>query len=270
MNKKPILNILLTFYRKDTMKYVGTQWKGGGFLLLLALCAYSSLFIGYARHGEFKNSYKSVYRPTLTKLPDVKLQSETNTFVFDSEMPLKIDHPVTREPVLYIDTTTDQLPETPLEQPLIISKSVIPSYLVISHSDFNSLIFKLEKDKTYKSKELIDHLDTLNTWWLTIIIIGAFTAFYVIQLSKTLLITFIVMIMFKNGIIKKDFKLISRLCILTYIPVLFIHGTYDFFLVEMGIVMIIFLSFFHIVLLMKAVAANNNDEDPKMAPLDKD
>jgi hypothetical protein len=268
MKKVPLIQILIGFYRRDVMKYVGSQWKGYGMLLLFGICAYCSLFITYSWYSKFKGSYSSFYKPAISQLPDFTIVNES--FEFTGEMPIKIYHPITRKPVFYIDTRDVKTEKLPTKFPFVILKDFIPSIPLpwfASHAFVNaSFLGDLQEGETYSGKDLTVQLESQEKAWISAFFFISFGWMAFLALIKTLLITMIVMFMFKGNKIKKDFKLINRLCILTYIPVMLVNGTYQFFLEEMGFLMLIFLSFFHIVLLMTALAANS-DEKPSDAPI---
>ncbi|NQZ59243.1 MAG: hypothetical protein HRT88_17455, partial [Lentisphaeraceae bacterium] len=99
MKKLPLYTILLKFYNRDVMRYVGTQWKNSGFLLLLALSFYASLFVGTSLANATKDTYELTYRPAIKLLPAIACES--NIFSLEQEEPLKIFHPVTKEPIFY-------------------------------------------------------------------------------------------------------------------------------------------------------------------------
>lgn len=265
MKKKPLLDILLTFYKRDTMRYVGQNWKGGGFLLLAGLCAYAAIFVTYTINNNFKAAYKDFYKPAISTIPEFQISA--GQFVFKDEMPIDIKHPITKANAFYIDTSTDDLETFPDNYHCYMSETqilfpYIPFPVVPSTQLWTSLVFKdLEEGKNYTGTDLIAPLDKINKWSVTLSFIASFMIIFVMELIKTLVITYIVMFMFRKGQIKKDFKMINRLCVLTYLPVLLINAGHMFFMAKVGIITLIILSFAHIIMLMTALAVNLDDED---------
>lgn len=271
MNKMSFIHVLMTFYKKDTMLYVGKNWTGNGYLLLIALCAYCSIFISYNWNKEVSKTYENFYKPSLASVPPVKL--EGGLFKFDAEMPVKIKHPVTGKEVIYIDTRSDEIPEEASKYRTIITEKqfIISDILLMfrGHSFTHNFILFPFAESPFKDDNYVDDLipagerivkrSHFNVYCLTFLISVAN------EVLKTLLITFIVIIMFRNGAMKskfnKNFSFISRLCILTYIPVLLTNSLYLFLMATPGIFMIIFTSFIHIILLMSAIHINIMDEE---------
>ena len=260
MKKIPLLQILIGFYRRDVMKYVGSQWKGYGLLLLFSICAYSSLFITYSWYSKFKASYTSLYKPAISQLPDLTVIN--GSFNFKGEMPIEIYHPITRKRVIYIDTRDIEIKDIP-NFPFVIFKDVIPSIPIprfTEHSFVNThFLGGLKEGETYTGEDLVERLESQEAAWVSAFFLISFGWASFLALVKTLLITFIIMVMFKGKQVNRDFKLINRLCILTYIPILLVNGFYQYSLQEMGYLMLIFLSFFHISLLMTAISVNVDD-----------
>ena len=259
------------------MLYVGKNWKGSGHLLLIGLCAYCAIFVTYSWSKQAKTTYESFYRPVLALLPPVKYVD--NKFKFDAEMPVEIKHPISEKKAIYIDTTTDEIPEKAWKYRVIITKdrfitSDLPG-IFESHWFYHSLIFPFQESPienenfTSISEKLIKAGDeaSSNSHFGVYIITSIWLI--ILESCKTLLITLIVMFMFNNGGMirktKKDFKMVSRLCILTYLPVLLSNSLYNFLMTTPGIFMIIFLSFIHIILLMTAIHLNRMEEEPPSA-----
>ena len=272
MQKMSFIHILMTFYKKSTMLYVGKNWKGTGHLLLLGLCAYCAIFITYSWSKHAKSNYESFYRPILSEIPQVKYAD--GKFDFNADMPVKINHPITDNKAVYIDTKAEELPDEAWEYRVVIGKeqfiiSDLPM-LFNSHSAKHNIIFfpfsksPFTDDQFISTESLINASDTAaDRGHFSLYILSlAWTLF--LELCKTTFITLIVMFMFKNGAIKstkhRDFKLVNRLCILTYIPVLLTNSLYSFLMTTPGIFMLITTSFVHIILLMTAIHINVVDD----------
>ena len=276
MKKMSLIHILMTFYKKDTMLYVGKNWKGSGHLLLIGLCAYCAIFVTYSWSKQAKSTYETFYRPVLALLPPVKYVDKR--FKFDAEMPVEIKHPISDKNAIYIDTTTDELPEKAWDYRVVITKdrfltSDLPD-IFSTHEFYYTFMFlfspsPLEEKFVSVSDELIKAGDEASSNSHFGVYIMTSIWLIILESCKTLLITLIVMFMFNNGGMirktKKDFKMVSRLCILTYLPVLLSNSLYYFMMTTPGIFMIIFLSFIHIILLMTAIHLNRMDDTPPNA-----
>ena len=275
MKKISIIHVLMTFYKKDTMLYVGRNWTGTGYLLLAGFCAYLALFVTFSWNKEVSRTYKNFYKPSMEQLPPVKFTD--GHFHFDAEMPIKIKHPITEKEVIYIDTTTDEISDDALPYRTIITKEqfIISDIPIIprGHQFTHDWVLFPFAESPFENNEYVEDLTPagdaigakshFNVYCLTFLISLAN------EFLKTLLITFIVIIMFKNGAMKsrfnKNFSFINRLCILTYIPVLLTNSLYLFLMETPGIFIIIFTSFIHIILLMSAIHLNimTDEEDAK-------
>ncbi len=266
------IHILMTFYKKKTMIYVGKNWKGTGHLLLIGLCAYCAIFIAYSWSKHAKSTYSSFYRPVLEVIPPVKYND--GHFEFNTKMPAKINHPITDNKAVYIDTSTDELPDEAWEYRVVISKEqfVISDLPVLfnDHWSKHNLIFFLFSSSPFDGNEfpskdkIIEACDNAAGKAHFSLYILSFSWTLFLELCKTTFITLIVMFMFKNGAIKsnkhRDFKLVNRLCVLTYIPVLLTNSLYSFLMTTPGIFMLITTSFVHIILLMTAIHVNVMDD----------
>jgi len=268
------IHILMTFYKKNTMLYVGRNWKDTGYKLLLGLSAYCAIFITYSWNNHIKNTYHSFYRPSLELLPPTKYAD--NQFSFDAEMPVKINHPITDEKAYYIDTSIEEIPEEAYEYRTVITKNtfIIGDIPFIPRSHWFTHKFVLfppllsdspfQSNEFIASKDLIKPGDQVASTSFVKVFILAFIVLGFTEFIKTTFITYLVMFMFKNGSIKtkrhKDFKLVHRLCVLTYIPVILTNTLYFYNLSSPGIFMLITTSFVHIILLMTAIHINVIDD----------
>ena len=276
MQKMSLIHILMTFYKKTTMLYVGKQWKGTGHLLLMGLCAYCAIFISYSWSKHADSTYNSFYRPILEVIPPVKYSD--GKFDFDTEMPAKINHPLTDNKAVYIDTKVEKPPDEAWEYRVVISKDqfIISDLPVIFNDHWakhNFIFFPFTaspfENGEYVSKEkLINACDAAakKSHFSLYLLSLCWTLF--LELCKTTFITLIVMFMFKNGAIEskkhRDFKMVNRLCVLTYLPVLLTNSLYSFLMTTPGIFMLITTSFVHIILLMTAIHVNVvNDAEGK-------
>ena len=268
MQKMSLIHVLMTFYKKNTMVYVGKYWRGTGILVLFGLCAYCAIFIAYSWNKHAKSTYENFYRPVLANIPPVKYSD--GHFQFDAELPVKVEHPITGNKAVYIDTSIEKIPEEAYEYRAVITKnefiiSDIPM-LVRSHDFKHDAVFfpfiksPFEGGEYINSDELVAATDAsadkAHLSIYSMVVVG----YFVMELCKTLFITVIVMLMFKNGAIKttkhRNFKLVNRLCIITYIPVLLTNSLHYFLLTTPGIFTVIFTSFIHIILLMIAIHMN--------------
>ena len=120
----------------------------------------------------------------------------------------------------------------------------------------------LKKGEIYTGKDVTTWLNTQKNLRIVGVALTAFLLQFGPHLFQTLFISLIVMFMFKNGQlkIKREFKMINRLCILTYMPILLIKAIHIYFSTEMGFFTLIIFSFIHIILLMTAIAVNSEDE----------
>lgn len=273
MQKMSFIHVLMTFYKRDTMIYVGRNWRGTGHLLLVGLCAYCAIFIAYAWSKHAKETYENFYRPVVAKLPPVSYKDDH--FAFDAKMPVTINHPITGKKAIYIDTTTDEIAEAAKEYRTVITKEnfILNDIPIIprDHSFTHNAVFFMFVESPFKSGEFIKASDLVTTtdkiadrshFGVYLLI---FILILVMESCKTLFITLIVMFMFRNGgmgkRINKDFKMVNRLCILTYLPVLLVNSLYLFLMSSPGIFMLITTSFVHIILLMSAIHVNTMEDE---------
>jgi hypothetical protein len=261
MEKKSILQIIFGFYRKDVMKYVGTAWKGTGILFLVSICAYFALFISYKWYYQVGEAYENFYEPSIAEIPAFKYENQS--FIFEQKMPIEILHPITKEPAIYIDTTKEEF-ENKKNFPNYILKGTISMGLYPMSHDMSKMLFmsSFKESQTYTGKDVTAWLKTQKNMRIIGVATSAFFIQFMSHLFQTLFISLIVMMMFKNGQlkIKREFKMINRLCILTYMPILLIRAIHLYFSTEMGFFTLIIFSFVHIILLMTAIAVNSEDE----------
>lgn len=272
------------------MRYVGKGWKNSGILLLFGLSVYVSLFIGNAWSKKLRSGYISSFRPALVELPSLsykeasmnfdffnhwileaqkeytevqKLQAkkiptlayQDKRFVFKAEMPLKIHHPVTKEPIIYIDTRTSSLNKESEKFPCTISQdklTILPA-VDLTHEQFYTLLNKEE----LTNFSIITRFDTIFQNITPLCILAASFWVFVSELLKILMISALILFIFKRHKEKKSFKQITRLAILTYIPLVIINGIYSTFMSTPGMFSTMLYTFMHIVLLMKAIAIND-------------
>lgn len=278
MQKMPFIHILMTFYKKNTMLYVGRNWKGNGYPLLLVLVLYLSIFVSFSWNRHMSESYDIFYRPAMNLLPPVSYSD--GKFSFDAKMPVKIKHPITQKEVFYIDTNVSEIPEEAYNYRTIITSDLfvisdIP-YIFRGHSfTHNVVLFPLLLTKSpFKNNDYIDSTqlvksgDEISKISFIKMFFLAFAVLGTTEFVKTTFIAILVMFMFKSGPVKtnkhKDFKLVHRLCVLTYIPILITNSLYFFNLSTPGIFMLITTSFVHIILLMMAIHVNVMDGEENM------
>ena len=291
MNKITLAQVLTKFYSRDVMYHVGQNWKGNGLLFLLGICFYISLFSGYSWSKYIEAKYEEFYQPVLPLLPDATYKD--GRFTFDVEQPYKINHPLTQKPAIFINTSKtikdDEIKNALSEYPCAISKEgvFITNFelpLMPEHYEFYEIFIKpFEKgrgsgfmtfiyqmtsmfsnsgdSKIYTGEELKSYLDVSikQTVYFTLIIMTIGT--FIQEVLKTLMISGIIMLIMRNTRKFQSFSQLMRLCVLSYLPVLLIHGAYKYFMVQPGMIMVIILSITHIVLFMKAVAVNTMDDE---------
>ena len=288
----PLAQILIKFYSRDAMLNVGQHWRGSGLLLLLGLCTYISLFSGYSWSKYIEATYENFYQPILPELPDATYKD--GSFTFAVEQPFTMKHPLTQKPAIYIDTTKtmedesmrnalSEYPCTISQNGVFITNFELP--LMPEHYEFyeifikpfengldsgfltfikqmTSILSQSNDAKVYTGEDLKGYLDKSikQTVYFTCIIMALGT--FIQEVLKTLMIAGIIMIMMRNTRKFKSFGQLMRLCVLSYVPVLVVHGIYKYLMVQPDTFMVIILSIIHIALFMKAVAVNTMDQEP--------
>ena len=261
MKKIPLHTILLKFYNRDIMRYVGTQWKSSGFLLLLALCFYASLFVGTSLANSTKEAYEITYRPALKELPAILI--EDNKFKLDQEEPLKIFHPVTKEAVFYVDTKSAELKKEAADFTWVISQDniifqAIPMPIEPKHISSYIAVNSLTEFSGAATTKAFDK--SLNLFTPMFIACYTITSFLTESL-KILMIAVLVLFIFSKRQQKQKFKDITRLAILCYIPVIVINSIYQMQSALPGTIATIVVTFIHITLLMKAISINDLSQE---------
>ncbi|MCM8532519.1 MAG: DUF1189 domain-containing protein [Lentisphaeraceae bacterium] len=282
MNKKiSLAQVITKCYSRDVMRHVGQNWRGNGLLLLLGVVVYVSLFAGYSWSSYIKSTYKEVYAPAIPLLPTAHYKD--GKFSFDVEQPYIVKHPITKKPIFYIDTNEEDFMEISNQAPCVIYKdgvlvtnlSLPPAplghqdiynfcFLIYKKNDGNDpSIFALFKqsihlEDTVSPNELLKNLNSTFDNLFPFSVASLSVMIFVQEFLKVLIISVIILLMMKNGGKSRNFSQLMRLCVLAYLPSLFIDGILKFFLQPPGMLTIIILSVMHIGFFMKAIAVNSD------------
>ncbi|MCM8538183.1 MAG: DUF1189 domain-containing protein [Lentisphaeraceae bacterium] len=287
MNKKiSLAQVITKCYSRDVMRHVGQNWRGNGLLLLLGVVVYISLFAGYSWSNYIKSTYQEVYAPTIPLLPTAHYKG--GKFSFDVEQPYIVKHPITKKPIFYIDTNEEKFMEISNQAPCVIYKdgvlvtnlSLPPAPL--AHQDiYNFFILPYKNgdgsgptvsalfeqsttlEDTVTADELLLNLNSAFESIFPYTVVTLSIWIFVQEFVKVLMISLIILFMMRSGRKARSFSQLMRLCVLAYLPSLFIDGILKFFLQPPGMFTIIILSVMHIGFFMKAIAVNSDPIEVK-------
>ena len=201
-----------------------------------------------------------------------------------------VKHPITKKPIFYIDTNEEKYLDISNQAPCVIYKGgVLVSNLSLpsaplAHQDiynFFILPYKNGNDSgptvstlfeksggiedTVTADELLRNLNGAfeNIFPYTVATLSIWI--FVQEFFKVLMISLIILIMMRSSKKARSFSQLMRLCVLAYLPSLFIDGILKFFMLPPGMFTIIILSVMHIGFFMKAIAVNTEliEEKPK-------